>query len=161
MLSLLHEGKKPTVSLPITEIHYDRLDCWPVPVTQKIIADIARWPVSWSVKNATSICALLMAIIASRISVLNSTRGYNEIINTELWKTMFILLVCYHVVLKIHIRCDMNSDMRFYFQKKIDLYKYLWYFIPLNLKDFSKILMPIETIQHLCIIVFEWWYIKI
>ena len=34
-VQLTPRGKKPTVPLPITDIRYDRLDHWPVPVTQK------------------------------------------------------------------------------------------------------------------------------
>ena len=45
------------------------------PLHKKIVADIVRWHVAWSVKNVTSICALLMVVIASKISILNSAKG--------------------------------------------------------------------------------------
>lgn len=118
--------------------------------TKKLL-HIVRWLVAWSVKNATSICALLMVVITSKISILNSARGYNEIIDTELWKLclfFFYVPYCSKNSYQMWIVCETVKLflVNFCFQRKIDLYEYIWYFI--NLKDFSKVLMPIDTIQH-------------
>ena len=132
-------------------IRHDRLDYWPVPV----VADIVRWRVAWSVENATSICALLTVVTASKISILNSARGYNEIIDTELWKTMVILFVCYHIVLKIHIKCK-SIAYKFLFSEKN---RSLWIFMIFHTIKFERFWQRFNFYRHITAFWVSWLYV--